>query len=108
MNSSFRLLSIPNDCTMRLSHTRSFILGIALGIGGLLGSCKHNVVTPTPPVPPVTPPTNPTYSDTVGPLKTAAAANGGMLFGIESDYPTVTTTAVNLGIIAREAAITTF
>jgi endo-1,4-beta-xylanase len=31
-----------------------------------------------------------------------------MLFGIESDYPTVTTTPVNLGIIAREAVITTF
>ena len=93
---------------MRLSHTRSFILGIALGIAGLLGSCKHNVVAPAPPAPPVTPPTTPAYTDTAGPLKTAAAANGGMLFGIESDYPTVTTTPVNLGIIAREAAITTF
>jgi endo-1,4-beta-xylanase len=93
---------------MRLSHTRSIIFWIVLGIAGLLGSCKHNVVTPTPPAPPVTPPATPAYTDTVGPLKTAAAANGGMLFGIASDYPTVTTTPVNLGIIAREAAITTF
>ncbi len=81
-------------------------------MAGLLGACKHNVVTPTPPpppvTPPVTPPTTPAYTDTVGPLKTAAASQGGMLFGIESDYPTVTTTPVNLGIIAREAAITTF
>jgi endo-1,4-beta-xylanase len=96
---------------MRLSQTRSILFGIALALAGFLGSCKKNSDNPppvTPPNPPVTPPTTPAYSDTVGPLKTFAAANGGMLFGIESDYPTVTTTPVNLGIIAREAAITTF
>jgi len=47
------------------------------------------------------------YKDTAGTLQ-AAATPDGILFGLESDYPTVTTNALYLATIAREASVTTF
>ncbi len=46
------------------------------------------------------------FKDTTGALKTAAT--GGLLFGLESDFPTVTTNTTYLATIAREASVTTF
>jgi endo-1,4-beta-xylanase len=90
-------------------HQFALIGGLALASAGFLfSSCKKN----NPAANPNTnnnsdTPTNANAPDTAGPLKTAAAANG-FLFGIESDYPTVTQIPNDLAILGREANISTF
>lgn len=47
------------------------------------------------------------YTDTAGTLQQAATPDG-IIFGLESDFPTVTTNSTYLATIAREASYTTF
>ncbi len=90
-------------------HPFTLIGGLTLASAGFLfSSCKKN----NPAANSNTnnnsgTPTNANAPDTAGPLKTAAAADG-FLFGIESDYPTVTQIPNDLAIIGREANISTF
>lgn len=84
---------------MKLQHiTRNSCWG-AIGVLLALTSCskinKVGVLNPG------------NYTDTAGTLQTAAATDG-LVFGLESDFPRVTTDPQYLGVIAREASYTTF